>query len=360
MKKIIILVVSLAVLGGLTSYAIHLMNKTGKSEGIKKELIGFAVKDTDSVDKIIITDKLDRKYTLRKKNGTWTGKNGACVTQEKVNWVLDAMKNIHFKGYLSDAAVKRFNTQMTAQNIKVEIFQNGKWSKTWYIGPSSQDHLGQIMLLETKEAGKSNVPVEMELLNMKGIIDPRFHADPMQWQCTHIFKLGLEEIRSVNVQFNDEPQRSFKVEKVGQDVKVYQRGKQLEGYTPQDAFRYLNNYQKIHWDVANYVLDAQQVDSLKRTLPFCELTVKETSGESTKLRLFRMVSKSNETVAGLEVLNPDLNYLWCELPNGKLVKCQYFVFNPLISGHIYFPLDLTGVETIDGMRTIEEVNGMTK
>jgi len=24
-----------------------------------------------------------------------------------------------------------------------------------------------------------------------------------------------------------------------------------------------------------------------------------------------------------------------------LVKCQYFVFNPLLLGHIYFPLDLT-------------------
>jgi hypothetical protein len=29
--------------------------------------------------------------------------------------------------------------------------------------------------------------------------------------------------------------------------------------------------------------------------------------------------------------------LWCELPNGDLVKCQYFTFNPLILGHVYFP-----------------------
>ncbi len=357
MKKIIILVISLAALGGLTSYVFYLMENSGKSDGVKRELIDFAIKDTESIDKIKITDKLDRQYTLVKKGGDWTGKNGECVTQEKVKWVLDAMKNIRFKGYLSDAAVKRFNTQMTAQNIKVEIFQNGAWSKTWYIGPSSQDHLGQIMLLESKESGKSSVPVEMELVNMKGIIDPRFHADPLQWQCTHIFKLGISDISTVDVKFNDEPQRSFKVQKVGQDVDVYQQGKKLEGYTPQDAYRYLNNYQKIHWDVANYVLTPSQVDSVKRTLPFCELTVKETSGKSTKLRMFRITSKGSEEVAGLQIVDPDLNYLWCELPSGKLVKCQYFVFSPLLSGHIYFPMDLTGVETIDGMRKIEDVNG---
>ncbi|MCR9172773.1 MAG: hypothetical protein NXI10_09790 [bacterium] len=359
MKKIIILVVSIAALTGLTYYVFYLMDNSGKSDGVKRELIDFAIKDTKSIDKITITDKLDRTYTLRKKNGVWEGKKGACVTQEKVKWVLDAIENIRFKGYLSDAAVERFNKQMTAQNIKVEIFQNGKWSKTWYIGPSTQDHLGQIMLLDSKESGKSSVPVEMALGNMAGIIDPRFHADPMQWQCTHIFRLGLSEISSVDVKFNDEPQRSFKVEKSGQDVTVSQRGKTLEGYTPQDAYRYLNNFQKVHWDVANYVLSDHQVDSVKRTVPFCVMTVTETSGKSTKLRLFRIQSKSNEKVAGLEVVNPDLNYLWCELPSGELVKCQYFVFSPLISGHIYFPMDLSGVETIDGMRRIEDVNGET-
>ena len=32
----------------------------------------------------------------------------------------------------------------------------------------------------------------------------------------------------------------------------------------------------------------------------------------------------------------DANRFWCVLPSGELVKCQYFVFNPLIMGHIYF------------------------
>lgn len=352
MKKIIVLVVALAALSGLGYYAYTLSENQGKSD---LELIDFAIEDIETVDKIIITDKLEREYTLIKKGQTWTGKNGECVTQEKVKWVLDAIKNVKFRGYLSDASIDHFKKLMTTQHIKVEIFQNGKWSKTWYIGPSTQDHYGQIMLLDDAKKGKSNVPVEVHLENMKGIIDPRFHADPFEWQCSDIFKLGLDEISSVDIKFNDEPQRSFKVTKNGQDVKVYQQGKLLSGITPQDGYRYLNNYQKVHWEMANYVLDKKGVDSLKRTTPFCVMTVKETSGKSTKLRLFRIISKGNEKAAAGEIVDPDLNHLWCELPNGKLVKCQYFVFNPLIMGHVYFPFDMSGIETIDGIRKREDI-----
>lgn len=350
MKKIIVLVVALAVLAGLGYYATTLMAKSGKSD---LELIDFAVEDIKTVDKIIITDKQDRSYTLLKKGNDWTGANGACVTKESVDWVLDAIKNIRFRGYLADKSVEHFTKLMSAQHIKVEIFQKGEWTKTWYIGPSTQDHLGQIMLLDSKADGKSTVPVEMHLTNMKGIIDPRFHADPFQWQCTDIFRLSMEKINSVDVKFNDERARSFKVVKNGQKVDVYQQGKLLSGVAPQDAYRYLNNYQKVHWEVANYVLDKKGVDSLKRTTPFCVLTLKETSGKSTKLKLYRIVSKGNVKAAAGSVVDPDLNHLWCVLPNGKLVKCQYFVFSPLIMGHVYFPMDMSTITTIDGVRTRE-------
>lgn len=351
MKKLVILTLSLLVLGGLGYYAMTLSEESGKSD---KELISFAIENVESVDKIIITDKFERSYTLQKNGEEWTGPDGQCVTPEKVNWVLDAFKNIKFKGYLNDGSIEHFTKMMAAQHIKVEIFQNGEWTKTWYIGPSTQDHMGQVMLLDSKEKGKSTVPVQMELSNMKGIIEPRFHADPMQWICTDIFKLPIDKIKSVNVKFNDEPQRSFKVTKNGQDIRVYQSGKELKGITPQSGYTYLNNYQKVHWETANYVLNKKQVDSLKKTTPFCVLTVSETNGNSTKLRLFRILPKANEKAGMAEVVNPDMNHLWCELPNGTLVKCQYFVFNPLIFGHVYFPLDLSGITTIDGMREIEE------
>lgn len=346
MKKLIILIVALGAIGLLSWYAINLNEKKGKSD---TELIEFGFKSVDNIDRVIITDQFSRTFELVKAGDEWTDKDGGCVTQESVGFVLDAFKNIEFKGYLPDSSHKNAIKRMSAMNIKVEIFEDGEWSKTWYIGPSSQDHYGQMMLLESKTYGKSDIPVLMKIKGVNGIIEPRFFADSRKWMCTNIFKLGLPQISEVDVKFNDEPERSFTVKKKGAQMDVFQQGKLLSNVDTAMIFRYLNNYRKIHFDIPNYELNEKQIDSLKRTTPFCVLTVTENTQRKTKLRLFRIQYKS-DIQAGLgNVVDIDKNKLWAELPNGELVKCQYFVFNPLLLGHVYFPMNLDGLKTHDGI-----------
>jgi hypothetical protein len=85
-------------------------------------------------------------------------------------------------------------------------------------------------------------------------------------------------------------------------------------------------------------------------VPFATLTLKETSGKTTKLRMFRIKSPEFQTNEFGDVVDTDMNKFWCELPNGQMVKCQYFVFNPLIMGHVYFPMDLSKRKTA-GLKT---------
>lgn len=354
MKKVIILIVALGALAGLIYLAMNLSENQGKSD---TELIEFAIDDIESVDKIIITDKFDHVFELHKKGDVWTDKKGGCVTQENVGHVLDAFKKITFKGYLTDTSKDKFTNLMAAQNIKVEIFQNGEWSKTWYLGPGAQDHDGQIMLLDDKDEGKSGFPVIMKISDVKGIIEPRFYADPLKWMCQDLISMQLSEVEEVDIKFNDEPQRSFKLTKKGSDMKVYQKGKQLQGISSSAMYDYLSNFQDVNFNIANYELNKLQMDSLKRTTPFCELTVKAVKQDRETFKLYRITTKSQTTeIAGnAEVINTDIDRFWCELPSGALVKCQYFVFNRLILGHAYFPLDLTGLKTHDGINPIEEV-----
>lgn len=339
MKKIIIIVVSLIVLIFLGWYAIGLMKTEGKSD---KELIEFNVSDTSSVDKIIITDAFSNKIELIRNNGEWTDSDGSCVTLENVNFILDAFINIEFKGYLADNSHDQFIKMMSTQHTKVEIFQNGSWTKTWYIGPSAADHYGQIMLLDSDEYGKSDIPVMMKIKGVQGIIEPRFFADKRKWRCTNIFAVPIEKIASVEVKHLHDPVLSFSVKKKGSKMDVYQQGKKLNNVDTAMIFRYLHNYKKIHFDLANFELSKKQVDSLKRTQPFATLTLKETTGKTTKLRMFRIKSVDTYTNEFGEVTDNDMNKFWCELPSGEMVKCQYFVFNPLLMGHIYFPMDLQG------------------
>ena len=346
MKKLIILILALGSLAVLAFYAMNLSQKKGKSD---TELIDFAIKDVSTIDKVIISDPFSRVFELVKNGEEWTDKDGGCITQQNAEFVIDALKNIEFKGYLPDNSHKKFITLMSAQNTKVEIFQNGEWTKTWYIGPASKDHYGQIMLLDSKEYGKSDIPVVMKIKGVHGIIEPRFYADKRKWMCTNIFSIPVNDLAYVEVKFNDEPERSFKVTKNKNKLDVFQQGKPLLVTDTSMIYRYLNNYQKIHYDIPNYELSEKQVDSIKRTIPFCVLTVKELHKKPTKLRCFRIITGAEEIVGAASVADVDKNRFWCELPNGQLVKCQYFVFNPLFLGHIYFPMDLTILKTHDGI-----------
>ena len=145
MKKISILLSLVAVLVVLGWFAFDLTRKDGASDS---EFIEFAVKDTNSVTKIIISDAFSNTFTLVRNGDEWTDKNGRCIMQSSAHYILEALGNISLKGYLSEKSHKQFVKLMSASHTKVEIFQDGEWTKTWYIGPSAQDHNGQIMLLE--------------------------------------------------------------------------------------------------------------------------------------------------------------------------------------------------------------------
>lgn len=337
MKKIIILLSSILVLIGLGIFASRLVANKGKSDE-KIADFNFEIKDTAAIDEIAITEPNGQKIALVRNGNQWEPKEGGCIQQHLVTNLLDAAYNIRFKGYVPERAVPNVMKSMSTIGTQVDFYSDGDRLKTWYIGTSTPDHYGTYMLVDSEESGKSDLPVIMEIKGVKGIIGPRFFADPRRWSCTEIFKLEIDQIKKVSVQFTEKKQRNFTVSKSGGKFAVTNNGNRLNYVDTNMVFRYLHNYKKIHFDVPNYDLSKKQVDSVKRTSPFCTLTVSKTNGKVMRLRMFRAKSETgNETIDDFgEKVTHDVNRFWCEMPTGELVKCQYFVFNPLIMGHIYF------------------------
>jgi hypothetical protein len=332
-KKVLTLLFGLICVFGLAFYTYNIMSKESNSS---TELIDFAIKDTSKVTKIIITDPFQKSFQIDKVEGVWRDKNGGCITQAYAHNILNVAKNIEFKGYLSKNSHENFTIKMSASHTKVQYYVNNKWHKTWYIGPSAPDHYGQIMLLDSKEDGKSSEPVMMKVKGVNGIIEPNFFADSRKWICTNIFSVPLESISSVEVKNHYDSTRSFEVVYHNQGFEVSTNGTPLKTVDTANVYRYLHNYKKIHFDIANYVLSESEGDSLKASEPFAEIMLNEKSGEQTHLRLFRIKADEPQRNEFGELVNMDMNKFWCVLPSGEIVKCQYHVFNPLLFGHIYF------------------------
>ena len=332
-KKALTLIFGLLCVVGLAVYAYNIVSAERNSS---TELIDFAIKDTAEVTKIIITDPFQKTFQIEKVKGVWQDKSGGCITQAYVHNILNVAKNIEFKGYLSKNSHENFTVKMSASHTKVEYYVQNKWYKTWYIGPSAPDHYGQIMLLDSKDDGKSSEPVMMKVKGLNGIIEPNFFADSRKWICTNIFSVPLESIASIVVNNHDDSTRSFEINYSNNAFEVSTNGIPLPSVDTANVYRYLHNYKKIHFDIANYILSETECDSLKATEPFAEITLDERSGKQTHLRLYRIKADEPQRNEFGELVNMDMNKFWCALPSGEIVKCQYHVFNPLLFGHIYF------------------------
>lgn len=332
-NKLLKLVIGLICVFGLGYYTFKILKKDTKSS---TELISFAIEDTSAVTKIIITDPFQKSFQIQKEGGVWRDKNGGCITQAYVHNILNVAKNIEFKGYLPKNSHENFTIKMSASHTKVEFFSNNKWHKTWYIGPSAPDHYGQIMLLDSKEEGKSTEPVMMKIKGVNGIIEPNFFADSRKWICTNIFSVPMEDIVKVEIKNNYDSTRSFAVERKNYGFEVSSLGEKLPFVDTANVYRYLHNYKKIHFDLANYILNDTECDSLKNSRPFAEILLDEKGGKKTHLKLFRIKADAPQRNEFGEMVNMDMNKFWCALPSGEIVKCQYHVFNPLLFGHIYF------------------------
>lgn len=339
-KKIILLILALGLISGLTYLALDLSKNKGKSD-VNSELHTFNIEDTSTVDRIVITDPQMNIMEIKREGigAEWTDKEGSCIIPENAKNVMYILHNIEFKGYVAEGSREQHIKLLSTSATKVEIYQKGRLEKTWYIGTATPDHHGQVMLLDSRQDGRSNLPVLMKVRGVNGIIEPSFSADNKKWSCTDIFAVPIRLIKKIEINNFDDPGRSFTVTNNNYNFSVKQAGKSVPLADTTGVIRYLSGFKKVNFEMPNYLLNDKQIDSLKKSKPFGTMKVVETNNKSTYLKFYRLASGENLDTEFGEVINHDLNSFWCFLPDGTVVKCQYFVFDPLMRGDIYFPFD---------------------
>lgn len=331
MKKLIVIVVGIGLIIGLSIFAMNL--KTG-AKATDTSLIAFAIEDTAAVDKIEIYDSYqDQLFTVtRNKDGVWEGPDGMCVQQGIVQMMLETMHKVTLKGYVPNAAMENMKKLLMAQHKKVKIYQDGKWVKTWYVGHSTQDHMGTHMLLETPSM-KSDNPVIMGMKGFYGILEPRFFADPRKFECTHLFSFQRSELKKVEVINRVTPENSFTIDIQGpDDYIVTSQGERVDNVIKDNLVFYLNSFDKLHFNQPNYTLSQKEIDSMKAQVPDYELNI-EGKQSGYELNLYRRLDPEYDPK---DTIAYDLNYLWGVKEDGELVRMQYFSVSPLIQGKTVF------------------------
>ena len=329
--KLILIITAVAVL------AVWAYNLSTKEEGNSKlsneALSDFAIADTASIDQLIMTDTEGNLGVnlSRDESGEWVSETGECVQQHLVYTILATIKHIQVKSPVPKGSIETINKNLTTHHRKVEIYQNGELSKTWYIGQPTQDQYGTYMLLKDPEKGKSPEPFIMYMPNMFGNLETRFITNPLDFECTGVFTYKPDEIKSIDVQLPDSSQFNFKIDVINSNLfEMSSNNKEIPLFDTSNVRAYLLNYRKIHFEQHNYITDSKAADSIKALTPWYIIEVVDKAGEKNRVKCFRKHMSYIRYDYDDNLIEWDRERLWIQLNDGRLVVGQFYVFDKIL------------------------------
>lgn len=335
MKKYstVLLLLAVVVLGAVAFWVM----KTDSSKGGGKAFSDFEIENTDEITKFVITESTGNVAELSKEGDIWRLNNEFQARPENVDLLLRTFKHIAVQSAVPSELKKTVVANMAARNKKVEIFVNGKLSKTYFVGSPTKDHYGTYMLLE-KNGRKSSEPYVMHIPGFNGFLESRFFTNVNDWKYSGVFVYDPLDIAKIEVDFPGKPSDSYVVNQLAKIVSLTDpEGNPIQGVNKSLVENYILNYEKIYFNrIAEF--EPAQVDSIGNQQPVYTLAVTDVNN-STKTVDFYLKLSENPTideVTGEEFLY-DTDYIHGRVRGeDELLVFQYFALGNVFAPRSYF------------------------
>ena len=340
MKKNRITIIIFIVLAIVTIFLI-LQNRQGT---LSTKLSEFAVNDTTTITRIFMADMSGNKVLLTKINpGNWVVNDEIKASQPVVGLLLKTMMSLAVKSPVSKAGYNNVIKQLAVNSVKVEIYQqvyriklfnsirlfpHEKLTKVYYVGSATPDNMGTFMLMEG-----SKVPFIVFQPGFRGFVSARFSARLNDWRDHTIFNNRPSEISSIKVEFPQNSNESYLIEKFGSsrlELKQLTTGAKFERYDTLRVVELINAYKFVNFESIISGMDQESIDSITATTPLNIVTLTDTTGKVNVVKTFRLVNDNGDFDEEGNLLPYDRDRLYALINGGKeFVLIQYFVFDPI-------------------------------
>jgi len=340
MKKTRITIIIVIVLAIVAIFLI-LQNRQGT---LSTKLSEFAVNDTTTITRIFMADMSGNKVLLTKINpGNWVVNDEIKASQPVVGLLLKTMMSLAVKSPVSKAGYNNVIKQLAVNSVKVEIYQqvyriklfnsirlfpHEKLTKVYYVGSATPDNMGTFMLMEG-----SKVPFIVFQPGFRGFVSARFSARLNDWRDHTIFNNRPSEISAIKVEFPQNPNESYIIEKFGNsrlELKQLSSNNKFERYDTLRVVELINAYKFVNFESIISGLDQKSIDSITATTPLNIITLTDTTGKVNVVKTFRLVNDNGDFDEEGNLLPYDRDRLYALINGGKeFVLIQYFVFDPI-------------------------------
>lgn len=305
-RNTVLLLVVLVVLG----VAAYFFSRKGNEKTtLDVEETAFAVKDTASVDKIFISSKAGWSHTLTRGNNGWKLDNKFEARQDLVNLLLETMHRMEVKHPGNKAARNQAIRDFATIGKKVEIYQKGKLTKSFYVGQTTDNDRGTYFIME----GSEN-PYVLHIPGFEGFLNTRFDVSEMNWRSVPVFRSTAESLKELKIEYVQNPAANLEIKKVGQAFVVAG----IADVDQENLKAYLNNYRFVNGEFFLPNPQNRVSDSLNLQKRAAVITLTDTDpAKSRKIVLFPKPEDLGHFIA-------------LDEKNKEVISVQTFVFDRLL------------------------------
>ena len=317
---------------------------------IQGESSDFQVWDTASVTKVFLADRRNQESLLERHADGWTLNGTYKAHPKQVNYLLSTLYKVRVKMPVSVASHDNIVKQLATQSTKVEVYQmvprinlfdkiklfnHEKRTKVFYVGDATMDGSGTFMLKEG--ADKAYI---VYIPSFRGFITTRFTANPDEWRDHTIFHETLADIQSITVEFNEDPQGSFRIDNMGKhQYKLTRLADNQE--LPYDTLKVINmmsSFSDLRFEaLLNNTLRQERIDSITQSphLHYIKLTTKD--GDVQDMKTFKKLVMNGVHDFGGDYGDVDRDRMYALIDEGKdFVLIQNYVFDKVLHDVRYY------------------------
>ncbi len=319
---------------------------------IRGEAADFSVWDTASVTKIYLADRHEHETLLeRNSDNTWNLNQDYTAHPKVISQLLETLYKIHIRMPVSVSSHDNVIARMAGESTKVEIYQNvprinifnkvklfyhEKKTKVFYVGDATKDNGGTFMLRE----GADNAFIVF-IPGFHGFISTRFSANPDDWRDHTVFHENLADIKSVMLEFGENPNDSFRIDNTGRHkYKLTRLADNTE--LPIDTLKVLNmlsSFSDLRFEaLLNNIMSEKRIDSIKNSPYLHKLTLTTNDGNTKEMTTFtKKIQLSEYDVITEEDDDIDHSRMYALINDKRdFVLVQYYTFDKVLNEADYY------------------------
>lgn len=324
------------------------MNNNDKTEALKAQY-QFAVPDTASINKVIISDKLPSRVVLHRTHQGWVvGEDSFPVRKDAIEVLLETLGQVTLRSFVSEQARTTVEQRMDVNGRWVEVYTQEGRVRHYIVGTETPDMLGTYYKMVDAE-----LPFVVYIPGFNGYLTTRFFTEETLWRERTIFGHAPQEIKSVELFSPASPGESWSITRQvrGEWDRLNEPANEAEAWSlvgsefeplpvrdPQRLLSVVAAIRTLKYEGAIVESDPiwQKKDSIFAATPAFQLTVNLVNGASQTVSAY--FKKADDLLLAADgtpqKFDPDRFY--AQLPDGRMVLLQRYGLRNVLLGATEF------------------------